>query len=377
MKAALCAHGECAGTVAGAFFMQLKDTLLHLSKLMQKPGTKLLSTYKAITLNGLCSAQGFWKCTTDPETDLYPCHTDDTVRIDIMRQVVALKTVNDVDLRLAHRLSMNWDTPEAMATFVSDTTYDTLRRDATSIFLKLLESTTQTGGAKCNNVEALNQIISLIHRLNHWKKDSAGCKNRVGDRFKSALAQLSSLAGFPIHLGLAELTKIVAKPTALLPANLETLVTHRDHDKLKAAIKATKFCEIADGVKEAVKSRELYTAIFAELKKIGAVLPASDNKRLEELSDSIEASGTCVSTCYTINLICNKLSPPPPTKSRAAFIREYETIMKELKFDASETATKWLEEFLFEVVQREKRLKTVAKPKMSPKRKSAGTSELY
>ena len=210
----------------------------------------------------------------------------------------------------------------------------------------------------------------------HGKKSAAATRSKVSDRFKAAMSQLSSLAGFPYHLGTRELCEKVAKPSALLPAALDDDIQARNVSKLKASLQSTKFCEIADCVKLTVGLKDKYKTALAELAKAGAVLPESDSKELDHLAEKIATSGKCIATCYLINLIVNKLTPVPVGKSRAAFVREYELCVKDLKFEPSELAKQWLENLLKDAAANDKK-KTMPKPKMSPKKKVAMTVELY
>ena len=89
------------------------------------------------------------------------------------------------------------------------------------------------------------------------------------------MTQLSSLAGFPIHLGLQELAAAVCKTLAMLPANIDTDITSRASEKFKVSLKSTKLVDVADHVKNCVKQKESYNSVFAGLKKVGASLPES------------------------------------------------------------------------------------------------------
>ena len=82
---------------------------------MTTPGVQLLHSYKRGILTSLVGNQDFWKATKEPDTDLYAIHTDDAFRTNIMKQVVALPKLNEVDLRLA--LSSSWDATEMAANF--------------------------------------------------------------------------------------------------------------------------------------------------------------------------------------------------------------------------------------------------------------------
>ena len=166
-----------------------------------------------------------------------------------------------------------------------------------------------------------------------------------------------------------ELSSLIAKPHAMLPANIDVEITSQNTEKLKELLKTTKFIEIAESIKACVKQSNLYNNCFIDLKKIGAVLPESDTTKLNELTSKISEAGTCIATCFTINLIVNNLTPVPPSKSRAAFVREYEHSLKGLKFDPSAQSTAWLQSLLKAATSQEARPK-MAKPKMSPKKRT-------
>lgn len=156
--------------------------------------------------------------------------------------------MNPVDLSLAQRLSASWDCAEVAATFKAETSYDVLRRDTCTAFLGLMAE--GVPGAKVVHIDNLRKIYSLVQRLNAWKKDSTGAECNVSDRAKGGLTQLSSLANFPLHLGLAGLEKTSNKAKAALPIDLEMNVASRDAHKLKESLKATKFLEISECIKD-------------------------------------------------------------------------------------------------------------------------------
>ena len=154
--------------MAAELFQKLKDLLLTVGTLMNAPGAKLLTAYKTTINNSMVSEQGLWRETKDPDTDLYPVRDDDSRRTNLLQLVAALPKISDLDLRLAQRLSHSWDTPENAASFNADTTYDMLRRETSSLFVKGAQA--PDGVAKTCNLDALSQLVSLLQRLSHWKK---------------------------------------------------------------------------------------------------------------------------------------------------------------------------------------------------------------
>ena len=192
------------------------------------------------------------------------------------------------------------------------------------------------------------------------------------------MSQLSSLAGVPLHLGMRELCEMVAKPSALLSTSLDEDLGAKDVEKLRTSLKTTKFVEIAEGIKAAVTVKDRYKISLAELAKAGAVLPNSDGQELEHLATKISKAGTCISTCFLVNLIVNKLTPMPAAKSRAAFVREYELTLRELKFSPNDIATRWLADLLKSSNEQDKKGSKPAPTKEKPApKKSVGTAELY
>ena len=78
-----------------------------------------------------------------------------------------------------------------------------------------------------------------------------------------------------------------------------------------------------------------------------------------------------------LNLVVNKLTPAPPPKSRAAFIREYELSVIQLKFNPDTAAKEWYDTLLQLQITQEKANKAESiKPKirMSPKKKTTKSS---
>ena len=202
---------------------------MKLEEILGAPCGTLLTTYKKVTGDAFISAQEFWKETKAPDTDLYIVHNDDAKRIELLRQVVKHPRMSDIDTRLAQRLSASWDNVETAANFEADLIFDLLRRDCMSLFLELTENATTTrppseGIDPLGSEGAMIRILSLVERLNLFKRESIlATKSKVAERYKSGLAQLSSLAGFPLHMGLAPLEASVAKVTALLPSDLQDL----------------------------------------------------------------------------------------------------------------------------------------------------------
>ena len=100
---------------------------------------------------------------------------------------------------------------------------------------------------------------------------------------------------------------------------------------------------------------------------------------MDSIEGIINNSGSDISTCSFLNFIVNKLTPPPPSKGRAAFVREYDMMVKELKFEPNRTAKEWLDSLLKQATSNDKATvqaaiaaKKVAKPKMSPKKRRGG-----
>ena len=290
------------------FFDKLKNTAVLLHNMLASPGGKLLAAYKKVTSGCLVASQSFWATTKAPDTDLYADHADDAARLDLLRKTVALPRMSDIDTRLAQRLSATWDTPEASANFESDLGYDVLRRDTMKLFLHFLESVNNAAGCNVdettpldplNSESAMLQLVSLVERLNVWKKASVvATRSKVHDRYKAALAQLSSLAGFPLHMGLGPLKTHTDKLALLLPSSLPTLVEQRSTEAIKTAIHKTKFVEVADAFKCCNAKRDAYKLATEQLKKAGAVVSDNDLDQLAEITKSLANSGTCFASCY-------------------------------------------------------------------------------
>ena len=124
----------------------------------------------------------------------------------------------------------------------------------------------------------------------------------------------------------------------------------------------------AEGNKDAVKTRDEYSTVLADIQKLGAVIQNDALNKFNEIKASIEQSGKIIATSALVNLIVNKLTPLPVSKSRAAFIREYEYSIKGLDFDADQAAKSWLTDLQKQAAVQEK---TKPRPKMSPKRRSS------
>ena len=122
------------------------------------------------------------------------------------------------------------------------------------------------------------------------------------------------------------------------------------------------------GAQDANKCKDEYTNAVADMKKLGVVIQADSNQKLADIDTSIETSGRHIATSALVNLIVNKLTPLPVAKSRAAFIREYESSTKDLKFEADPKAKDWLSDLTKQAAVQERK---PIKPKMSPKKRSA------
>ena len=324
-----------------------------LATLLDNPGAKLLQSYKKVAMDSLISAQSFWKDTKDPDTDLYPVLDDDNVRGEMLKKIHALNRVNDVDLRLAHRLSAKWDTLESASNFLSETTYDSLRRDACGLFISLITLASVKPESR-DILDSLGSVLSLFHRMKQWKTESATAKNKVNERFKARTTQLSSLAGFPWHFAMEYLGSLASKPTSMLPCNLSSLIQQRNIEEIKKTLSATKFGDAAELIKASDKQADIFRAVQKELEKSGARMQKSETEELAKHEEIIRKNGSDIATCFLVNLIANKLTPLPPTKSRAAFVREYDTSVKELKFDPNPVAVNWLKELMAEAALAEK-----------------------
>ena len=77
-----------------------------------------------------------------------------------------------------------------------------------------------------------------------------------------------------------------------------------------------------------------------------------------------------------LNLVVNKLTPAPPRKSRAAFIREYELSVNQLKFTPDANTKEWYDTLLQLQISQDNANRESIKPKirMSPKKKAVKTS---
>jgi hypothetical protein len=351
-------------TSAKEFFDKAKYMIDLVQVSIVAASNQVYSEKRALCDKSLIVNMEVWAQTDDQDNDILPENGTDDVRTGMLQRIRERKEIDPLTSRLTSSLALCCDSPEGSAELGAALSWNSLQHEAVETFLTFLEEHRDVEPTMKLNIDKAKLSVKqsrlaqvLLHKILSFKKNHGVAKStrkKVSDRVKRATSQIGTLSEFPLQMGLEKLVLAFTTNNVQIAKDWEDVLTRRDVEATRNMIKGVQWKDLSDNAR-------LLGDVLVELLDVMDSFASAGyiyNKEIKEAAVGVDKSReyclNFVASMYSANLLVNKLMHATNGKSRSAFGREYDSMMKGFGASPIKVMLDWSKAWNTDIVASEK-----------------------